>query len=526
MSKNKNYILLIFLFFFSVYCALTIGQSWDGGFHLIQGKITLDYLFSLGKINKDLFYRELYSPIYWSLQYLLTQIFPKQYQIEVSHLINLSFALAAIFGIRKLSELLFNKEVGKIIFLILFFYPIFFGHMAFNSKDTILAFCHVWILYSVLNYLKKQQAIYKSNNYIIYIAVLTAIATGIQIVFLGSLIPIFLFIIFEIFFFKKFINKNFSIKKFIYDLIKCVLISYFLLILFWIDTHPNIFTLPFNIFAKSLSAWTGWPYNLVNGNYYISSDVPKSYFLINIFFKSPEYFTTSYIIFLVLLINSKNFFIINFKFFTYKLFFIITILIFPTIVLFIVPHPIYDGIRLFLWVMPYFCIIPGLTFYFLIKNFKFLIPKLFLSLLTFFVIYFLLIFFSLTPYQYTYLNIFNGKKENRYKKFENDYWGASIKELVKNSKLDTNSTILISSCGINTSLAKKYFKNKGYSNLKFTNPKIADYIIMTNRTTFKVPNSKNINNITNCFDKYYGKNVEEVKRNNQILSVIRKIEKK
>ena len=39
-------------------------------------------------------------------------------------------------------------------------------------------------------------------------------------------------------------------------------------------------------------------------------------------------------------------------------------------------------------------------------------------------------------------------------------------------------------------------------------------------------NSYNINNITNCFDKYYGKNVEEVKRNNQILSVIRKIEKK
>ena len=132
----------------------------------------------------------------------------------------------------------------------------------------------------------------------------------------------------------------------------------------------------------------------------------------------------------------------------------------------------------------------------------------------------------MTPYQYTYLNSLNGKKENRYQKFENDYWGASIKELVKNSKLDTNSTILMSSCGINTSLAKKYFKNKGYSNLRFANPKVADYIIMTNRTTFKAPNSKNVNNITNCFDKYYGKNIEEVKRNKQILSVIRKIEKK
>ena len=42
-------------------------------------------------------------------------------------------------------------------------------------------------------------------------------------------------------------------------------------------------------------------------------------------------------------------------------------------------------------------------------------------------------FFSITPYQYTYLNLFNGQKEIRYKKFENDYWGTSIKELIDNS---------------------------------------------------------------------------------------------
>ena len=99
-------------------------------------------------------------------------------------------------------------------------------------------------------------------------------------------------------------------------------------------------------------------------------------------------------------------------------------------------------------------------------------------------------------------------------------------ELIKNSKFDNNSTILMASCGINTGSAKIYFKNKGYTNLRFVNPKIADYIIMTNRTTFKASNLKNVNNITNCFDKYSGKDVVIVERNNQILSVIRKIEKK
>ena len=69
MSKKKNIILLIILFTFSVYCALTIGESWDQKDNLLRGKITLDFLFSLGKIDNDIIYREYYSTIYWSLLY-------------------------------------------------------------------------------------------------------------------------------------------------------------------------------------------------------------------------------------------------------------------------------------------------------------------------------------------------------------------------------------------------------------------------------------------------------------------------
>jgi len=46
---------------------------------------------------------------------------------------------------------------------------------------------------------------------------------------------------------------------------------------------------------------------------------------------------------------------------------------------------------------------------------------------------------------------------------------------------------------------------------------------MTNRTTSKVTNPKNISDITNCFDNYPGINIAIVKRNGQVLSVIRKI---
>ena len=212
MSKKKKYIPLVILITFSVYCSLTIGQSLDEQYNLYLGKITLDYLFSLGKVDKVVDFREYFSPIYWSFLYFITEIFPSKYEIEVSHLVNLIFSLGVIFAIGKVSKELFNKKVGEIIFIVLFFYPIFFGHMSINSKDTILAFSHVWMIYLILRYLKKQEIRKKANNYVIFLGLLAALSTGIQLTFLGSQIPIIIFLLVEIFLFKKIINKNLEIQ--------------------------------------------------------------------------------------------------------------------------------------------------------------------------------------------------------------------------------------------------------------------------------------------------------------------------
>ena len=232
-------------------------------------------------------YRENYSAIYWSLLYLITKIFPSQFQIEISHLVNLCFSFATIIGLTKICKELFNSTVGKIVFFILFFYPVFFGHMGFNNKDTILAFSHVWITYYIFRYIKYQNYSDKVNKYIYSIGVLSAIATGIQLVFLGSLIPIFLFMILDIFFYKKLTSIKFNIKKFFYDIIKCFVIFYFFLILFWVDAYPNILLLPFKFLLGTLSEnyWTGWPFNLINGNYYFADESPKTYLLIHFIYK-------------------------------------------------------------------------------------------------------------------------------------------------------------------------------------------------------------------------------------------------
>ena len=119
--------------------------------------------------------------------------------------------------------------------------------MAINSKDTILAFCHVWIFYLILKYLQKQQIREKANKYIILLGLISSIGTGIQLVFFGSVLPIVLFALVEIFLLKKIINNNFSNKLLLFDLIKCFLIFYISLVIFWIDAHQNILLGPFLI---------------------------------------------------------------------------------------------------------------------------------------------------------------------------------------------------------------------------------------------------------------------------------------
>ena len=128
---------------------------------------------------------------------------------------------------------------------------------------------------------------------------IAAIGTGINLFFLGSLLPLVVFFIFEKFIYKKFDFKEIETKKFLSDILKGFLIFYFTLVLFWIDTHPNIFLLPFKFFYEWAFSdlWRGYFYILVNGDYYFYKDIPKSYLLTNIIYKSPEYFLVSYLLF-------------------------------------------------------------------------------------------------------------------------------------------------------------------------------------------------------------------------------------
>jgi hypothetical protein len=140
-------------------------------------------------------------------------------------------------------------------------------------------------------------------------------------------------------------------------------------------------------------------------------------------------------------------------------------------------------------------------------------------------LYFLFIFFSLTPYHYTYLNKFNGNFSQASKKFENDYWGISIKELVnkieKNKILKKNKNYKIAFCGINYDIGSYYLKNiRDLTFIKTSKDEIYDYIIMTNRHNGKDDDVKA--DVKTCFDSYKNEDILSVMRNGLVLSTIRK----
>ena len=114
-------------------------------------------------------------------------------------------------------------------------------------------------------------------------------------------------------------------------------------------------------------------------------------------------------------------------------------------------------------------------------------------------------FLMITPYQYSYLNLFNDfflKKDS----FENDYWGSSSKELINkfSKKVDNNKTLRIATCGINHINVKYYLKKNNINNFNFVdlNDKF-DYAILINRA---ISDDKIIQKQT-CYSKFFEKKV-------------------
>ena len=93
-----------------------------------------------------------YPGFYDTLKALVTSAFPKSVYYEGHHVVNFIVGLSGLIALKKFVKIIFNKKISDIFFILSFFTPIFFGHLGFNPKDTIIAAANFWILYYTIKY--------------------------------------------------------------------------------------------------------------------------------------------------------------------------------------------------------------------------------------------------------------------------------------------------------------------------------------------------------------------------------------
>ena len=194
---NKNYLKILTIVIstiFFIYNTYSIGISYDQIFHIENGERRLKYLFSLGQSEYyDILHLRYYPGLYDTIVAFLATVFPRSFHYESYNLINFLTALAGVFGLKKVVKIFFGTQISNIFFIITILSPVYFGHFAINPKDTIIATANFWILYYVIKYLKKNSDHIRRDSSI-KIGLFIGLGAGVRVLFLGTLIPLILFL--------------------------------------------------------------------------------------------------------------------------------------------------------------------------------------------------------------------------------------------------------------------------------------------------------------------------------------------
>ena len=520
LNNNKSKFLFFILATYAYSTSFLAGISFDELFVITRGEERLKYLYSFGGSKITFDHNQFFPGLFDTLAVFFTQLFPKQYTINSLHLVNTTFSILTLVGSYKLAKLTFNQLVATILILLVYFNPIFFGHMAINSKDTIITFSFVWLLITFLKYLKNQNHKQKRRKLLIYACLFLSLGIGTRIQFLGLLLFFIPFLIID----NKIKDINFSYKTFLKDLLIILSVSYFFMISAWPHVHLNIFTEPFKLLLESLELKNGPPTFVFNSEVLNPSKVPYNYYLLNLLYRSPEYIIYLYIIFIFTLITDYKFYKKNFNDFSLTILLSSIITIFPTLLIISTDLRVFDGIRYFLFILPFYLIIPSVTIYYLLKNIKKRIIQFNLMVIIVLMSLYITVFIKINPYQYSYINFFLLNEKALKNKFENDYWGISLKEIV--GKINNDDKIKFSEKK-NVGLCGFYHPNflielSKYPNINinpvglYGNQKL-DYVITNNRSHYyKIEGSTK--EWVNCDDFFDGETIIEVRTNKVSLS--------
>ena len=238
------------------------------------------------------------------------------------------------------------------------------------------------------------------------------------------------------------------------------------------------------------------------GNIYDTQNTPWHYLITNFLFKIPTYLLISFFLYFIYIKKIKHHFKLNNNFVYYSNI-CLSFLIIPIIISIILKLKIHDGVRYFFYLIPLVNIFPAIFFVFLFSNIKFFYSKLLTIFIAPFFLIFVYKFLIISPFHYSYLNFFNDLTYSK-NLFENDYWGVSLKSLIKkfSHKINKQQFIRIASCGVNPINIKIYLKKYGIKNYNLVSlNENFDYAIMVNRAILEPLNNEKFN----CFVKFQDK---------------------
>ena len=563
MNKILSGSIFLMLLFAWVSSAI-IGLSADEYFHHINGLVRYEFLISLGEkkifeFRNNIIYPGLYDTLSYAISQIIFLINKKFYvgNIDViMHLINVSFSTLSILGLYLLTKKLFNKKIALITILLTLLNPFFFGHMGMNSKDIIVFFGFVWFCYYFYLYCTENENVFKN---LIFFSFFIGFGCGVRLALLMPISPIVLCGLYYLT--KKYkLNYYSLLKRLSLHIPIAFFFCLFLVVLCWphviVEINKSNFFEAFSTVIKNTLSLKGGPkLGLINGEFYEVLNTPRTYFLDILFYRIPFYFSflifASYILMIFKRLNYKTE-IKNFN----KIFYLVNLTaLFPILVSVILSISIHDNIRLFLFIIPFLCIIAALSLNYFFETFKnYFVTKISLVLiLVLFSISFYR-FLMLTPYQYTYVNFSYPFFSKTVDKFEQDYWGVSYKELVKNLKekysIEEIRKFKFADCyGGQETLLYYLKKNFGIKRLYGIDerPLQATHVALTNRSFANIRNnpytkslvddkgnfllsdletvlrSRNVK--TTCFKFYSGTDEVTVSRNGVPLSTIRKLDK-
>ncbi len=436
-SQKKATITFFFIIFLvGIINVKNYGVSSDEYSSRLKGFITLNYIGEkiapklLDKFKKDKeisllheaneikYYGVLFEAPAAFLE-VLFKIDKKKDQFLFKHyLIFIIFFFSLIFFYKLLNNRFQNYQLSLLGVLMIFLSPRIFANSFYNNKDIIFLSFFIFSLYYAFCFLDKP-----NNKNIILSALFCAFAIDIRInAIITPLILLIYYFLYEI------INKKEKIII-LKNLGKYLFYTFIFITIFW----PYLWSNPIFNFLEAFKQMSNYPleiYNLFNGKYVLSKDLPISYLPTWIFFTTPITYVLFFLIGILFLLREilydKNI-LFNKNFL--KDFLLFSILFSVFFIIIFLGSTLYNGWRQLYFLYP---LIVYFSIFGVFRLLKILPAKTFYIIPVIFLISFLHTTYWMlknNPYQYVYFNFLAEKNFN--KKFEMDYWGLSYKQNIE-----------------------------------------------------------------------------------------------